>query len=100
MKKMGPIKTIKTLSNSEIKKAGFDCPGCAWPDPEHPSHLSSVKMVQRKYIADEAMGANVDRSFFAKYSVEELSKKSDYWLNSQGRIAEPMYLKKNSINQS
>ena len=96
MKKMGPIKTIKTLKMVN-QKAGFDCPGCAWPDPEHRSAFEFCEN-GAKAVADEAMRANVDRSFFAKYSVEELSKKSDYWLNSQGRIAEPMYLKKGETN--
>ena len=36
LKKMGPLKTIKTLKMVN-QKAGFDCPGCAWPDPEHRS---------------------------------------------------------------
>ncbi|MEC8830040.1 MAG: molybdopterin-dependent oxidoreductase, partial [Bacteroidota bacterium] len=44
------------------------------------------------------MKSNVNRDFFAKYTIEELSKKSDYWLNNQGRIAEPMYLKKGETN--
>ena len=96
LKKMGPIKTIKTL-NMVNQMDGFDCPGCAWPDPEHRSSFEFCEN-GAKAVADEAMKSNVNREFFAKYTVEELSKKSDYWLNNQGRIAEPMYLKKGGTN--
>ena len=96
IKKMGPIKTIKTLRMIN-QKAGFDCPGCAWPDPDHRSTFEFCEN-GAKAVADEAMKANVNPSFFAKYTVKELSKKSDYWLNSQGRIAQPMYLKKGESN--
>ena len=96
LKKMGPIKTIKTL-NMVNQMEGFDCPGCAWPDPEHRSSFEFCEN-GAKAVADEAMKSNVNRDFFAKYTVEELSNKSDYWLNNQGRIAEPMYLKKGGTN--
>ena len=96
LKKMGPIKTIKTL-NMVNQMEGFDCPGCAWPDPEHRSSFEFCEN-GAKAVADEAMKSNVNRDFFANYTVEELSNKSDYWLNNQGRIAEPMYLKKGGTN--
>ena len=92
LKKMGPIKTIKTLKMVN-QKDGFDCPGCAWPDPDHRSPFEFCEN-GAKAVADEAMKANVNRKFFAKYTVKELSQMSDFWLNSQGRIAEPMYLKR------
>ena len=92
MKKMGVAKSVKTLRMVN-QKAGFDCPGCAWPDPEHRSSFEFCEN-GAKAVADEAMKANVDRNFFAKYSIVELAGKSDYWLNSQGRIAEPMYSNK------
>ena len=96
LKKMGPFKTIKTL-NMVNQKEGFDCPGCAWPDPEHRSSFEFCEN-GAKAVADEAMKPNVNRDFFAQNTIEELSKKSDYWLNSQGRIAEPMYLAKGELN--
>lgn len=96
LKKMGPIKTIKTLKMVN-QKAGFDCPGCAWPDPQHRSSFEFCEN-GAKAVADEAMKSNVNKAFFAKYTIDELSEKSDFWLNSQGRIAEPMYLKKGGTN--
>ncbi len=92
MKKMGVGKTVKTLRMVN-QKEGFDCPGCAWPDPEHRSSFEFCEN-GAKAVADEAMKANVNAEFFAKYSIADLAGKSDYWLNSQGRIAEPMYASK------
>ena len=90
LKKMGIKKTIKTLRMVN-QQDGFDCPGCAWPDPEHRSSFEFCEN-GAKAVADEAMQANVDERFFEKYSIKQLSQKSDYWLNSQGRIKQPMYL--------
>ena len=91
MKKMGVGKSVKTLRMVN-QKSGFDCPGCAWPDPDHRSAFEFCEN-GAKAVSDEAMKANVNSEFFAKYSIAELASKSDYWLNSQGRIAEPMYAK-------
>ena len=54
------------------QKDGFDCPGCAWPDPDHRSPFEFCEN-GAKAVADEAMKANVNRKFFAKYTVKELS---------------------------
>ena len=94
LKKMGAIKTVKTLTTVN-QPEGFDCPGCAWPDPKHSSAFEFCEN-GAKAVADEAMKGGVNPEFFAKYTVQELSQKSDYWLNNQGRITHPMVLKKGS----
>ena len=94
IKKMGVTKTIKTLKTVN-QKDGFDCPGCAWPDPEHSSAFEFCEN-GAKAVADEAMKAKVNPDFFAKFTVQELSQKSDFWLNNQGRISHPMVLKHGS----
>ena len=38
LKKMGVTRTVKSLTMVN-QKLGFDCPGCAWPDPEHRTHF-------------------------------------------------------------
>ena len=96
IKKMGVIKTIKTLTTVN-QSGGFDCPGCAWPDPKHSSTFEFCEN-GAKAVADEGMKANVNPEFFAKHSVQKLSQKSDYWLNKQGRISEPMILREGSNN--
>ncbi|MED5496769.1 MAG: hypothetical protein VX872_04305, partial [Candidatus Thermoplasmatota archaeon] len=90
IRKMGVTRTVQSLLMVN-QKDGFDCPGCAWPDPDHRTSFEFCEN-GAKAVADEAMKANVNASFFQKNSVAELLKKSDYWLNSQGRIAQPMIL--------
>ena len=94
IRKMGVTRTVQSLLMVN-QKDGFDCPGCAWPDP---AHRSSFEFCENgaKAVADEAMKAKVNASFFRKYSVADLLKQSDYWLNSQGRIAQPMILEANA----
>ena len=94
IKKMGITKTIKTLTTVN-QPDGFDCPGCAWPDPEHSTAFEFCEN-GAKAVADEAMKANVNPDFFSKHSVQQLSQKSDYWLNNQGRLSHPMLLKSGS----
>ncbi|MAY04601.1 MAG: hypothetical protein CMB25_03240 [Euryarchaeota archaeon] len=96
IRKMGLTKTVRTLLMVN-QKEGFDCPGCAWPDP---THRTSFEFCENgaKAVADESMKANVNATFFKKHSIAELRKKSDFWLNSQGRIAQPMILKKDSTH--
>jgi len=89
------IKKGTQLLNNMNQMGGFDCPGCAWPDPEHSTTFEFCEN-GAKAVADEAMKAKVNPDFFAKYTVQELSLKSDYWLNSQGRISHPMVLKEGS----
>ena len=91
IRKMGVTKTIKTLLMVN-QKDGFDCPGCAWPDP---NHRTSFEFCENgaKAVADEAMKEKVNPNFFKKYDVNTLLKKSDFWLNKQGRLSHPMILK-------
>lgn len=76
---------------------GFDCPGCAWPDPDdHRSGLGEYCENGAKAIAEEATYKKIDRTFFEKHTVEELSQWSDYALGKSGRLVEPMILKADS----
>ena len=74
---------------------GFDCPGCAWPDPKNASAFEFCEN-GAKAVADEATKSRVTPQFFEKNSVQQLSDKSDFWLNKQGRITHPMVLKSGS----
>jgi molybdopterin-dependent oxidoreductase alpha subunit len=68
---------------------GFDCPGCAWPDPKHTSSFEFCEN-GAKAVAFELTSRQVTRDFFAAYTVRELEQHSDYWLEEQGRLTEPM----------
>ena len=83
-----PRRTALTLLAIN-QPGGIDCPGCAWPDPAH-RHRNEYCENGAKHINDEATSARVTREFFAEHSVEELDSRSDWWLNQQGRLTEPM----------
>ena len=77
---------------------GVDCASCAWPDPEEGRSLAEFCENGAKAMADEGTRRRVDASFFARHSIEELSRQSDHWLNQQGRLAEPMWLPDGEIH--
>lgn len=83
-----PFKNLYALLKTN-KNGGFDCPGCAWGDsPE----FAPVKFCENgaKAVNWEATKRRVDAGFFARYSVSQLREQSDYWLEYQGRLSEPM----------
>lgn len=83
---------LKALLNLN-QKGGIDCPSCAWPDPDgERSKIAEYCENGAKAIAEEATTRKVTPVFFQKYSVAELSQKSDYWLSQQGRLTHPMVL--------
>ncbi|MFF3490087.1 FdhF/YdeP family oxidoreductase [Streptomyces sp. NPDC002795] len=85
-----PKRTALTLLNIN-QDGGIDCPGCAWPEgaPDK-RHRNEYCENGAKHIADEATTRRVTREFFAEHPVSELAERSDYWLNQQGRLTEPM----------
>jgi molybdopterin-dependent oxidoreductase alpha subunit len=92
---MGMVKGFKLL-NKMNQQSGFDCPGCAWPDPEKPSILGEYCENGAKAIAEEATDKRITSDFFSKHSVEELSQQTDFYIGKLGRLTEPMFLGKNS----
>ncbi|OHD09228.1 FdhF/YdeP family oxidoreductase [Sphingopyxis sp. RIFCSPHIGHO2_12_FULL_65_19] len=68
---------------------GFKCPSCAFPDATCTKKLEFCEN-GAKALAHEATRFRVTREFFARHSVTELMAQSDYWLEMQGRLTEPM----------
>ncbi|MFE0673773.1 FdhF/YdeP family oxidoreductase [Streptomyces sp. NPDC058867] len=87
---MGVRRTALTLLRVN-QKGGFDCPGCAWPEPEH-RHTAEFCENGAKAVAEEATLRRVTPEFFAAHSVTDLAGRSGYWLGQQGRLTHPMYL--------
>jgi molybdopterin-dependent oxidoreductase alpha subunit len=87
---MGVRRTALTLLRVN-QKDGFDCPGCAWPEPEH-RHAAEFCENGAKAVAEEATLRRVTPEFFAAHSVADLATRSGYWLGQQGRLTHPMYL--------
>src|SRR6201997_1321258 len=82
------IKGAATLSCMN-QPAGFDCPGCAWPDPKHTSSFEFCEN-DAKAVAWEATSKRCTPDFFAQHSVTELASWSDYELEMAGRLTHPM----------
>ncbi|MCK9686109.1 FdhF/YdeP family oxidoreductase [Scleromatobacter humisilvae] len=82
------VKGAKTLLSAN-QPDGFDCPGCAWPDRNHASTFEFCEN-GAKAVAAEATARRVTREFFAQHTVTELAGKSDFFLEDQGRLTEPM----------
>ena len=95
---VGVVKGITLLKNLN-QKDGFDCPGCAWPDPDAKrAFLAEYCENGAKAVAEEATRNKVSPLFFATHSVAELSKLSDYEIGKSGRITQPMYLPEGKDN--
>ncbi|AQS87739.1 formate dehydrogenase subunit alpha [Neoasaia chiangmaiensis NBRC 101099] len=71
------------------KPGGFKCPSCAFPDPDREKSLEFCEN-GAKALAVEATKKRVTRAFFEQHTVTELMAQSDYWLEEQGRLTEPM----------
>ncbi|WP_017537842.1 FdhF/YdeP family oxidoreductase [Nocardiopsis halophila] len=72
------------------QKQGFDCPGCAWPEPDH-RHPAEFCENGAKAVAEESTRRAVGPEFFAEHPVSDLAERSGYWLGQQGRLPQPMY---------
>ena len=90
-----PPQTLLRLNQTD----GFDCQGCAWPDPD-PDHRHTAEFCENgaKAVAEEATLRRVDRAFFAEHSLDELAGSTDYWLGQQGRLTEPMVTRRGATH--
>ena len=96
-KEAGVFRSLTAL-NKMNQKDGFDCPSCAWPDPEKRSAIAEYCENGAKALAEEATNKHIGKDFFSKYSVEELSRWTDYEIGKSGRLIEPMILREGSFH--
>lgn len=68
---------------------GFDCPGCAWPDPQHASSFEFCEN-GAKAVSWEATSKRTTPEFFAAHTVSELWERNAFELESEGRLTHPM----------
>ena len=95
LSKMGLIGSLTNFYKVN-KFQGFDCPGCAWPDPDGTRTIAEFCENGAKAIADEGTKKRASPEFWSKWTVRDLSLKSDKWLNQQGRLTHPLILKEDS----
>jgi molybdopterin-dependent oxidoreductase alpha subunit len=88
----GAARGLKALNHMN-QKGGFDCPSCAWPDPDDDrSTLGEYCENGAKAVAEEATLKKLTPEFFAENSVPELAGLTDYEIGRKGRLAQPMFL--------
>ncbi len=97
VRQAGPVRGTRALVRLN-QPGGFDCPSCAWPDPD--SKRSRFEFCENgaKAVATEATKKRIGPEFFAQHSVAELAAQSDLWLNDAGRLTEPMLLERGATH--
>ncbi|MDB5295605.1 MAG: oxidoreductase alpha (molybdopterin) subunit [Phycisphaerales bacterium] len=91
-KHAGPVRGSYGLSVLN-QKGGIDCMSCAWPEPDGARPLAEFCENGAKALGHEMDTKRCGPDFFAAHSVAELSTRSDYWLEHQGRLTHPMVLR-------
>ncbi|MFD2421448.1 FdhF/YdeP family oxidoreductase [Amycolatopsis pigmentata] len=101
VEQMGTGRTVRALRLVN-QRQGFDCPGCAWPEPREADgegrKLAEFCENGAKAVAEEATLRRAGPEFFAAHPVAELAGKTDYWLGQQGRLTHPMVLREGATH--
>jgi molybdopterin-dependent oxidoreductase alpha subunit len=90
IREMGIRRTLRTLRLIN-QDTGFDCMGCAWPDPAKRHHAEFCEN-GAKAVAEEATRLRAGPELFAQWPVAELEERSDFWIGKRGRLTHPMWL--------
>lgn len=80
---------VRAIFKMNHENSGFDCPGCAWPDDRHGLKMDICEN-GIKHVTWEMTKKRTDREFFAAHTVTELMNWTDFELENQGRLTEPM----------
>jgi molybdopterin-dependent oxidoreductase alpha subunit len=94
IRETGLVRGGRTLLQMN-QPAGFDCPGCAWPEPADRGRFEFCEN-GAKAIAEEATRKRATPADFAARSIAELRALSDFELGQLGRITHPMVLRAGS----
>ena len=68
---------------------GFDCPGCAWPDPKNAS-MTEFCENGVKALTYETTRKRATPELFARHTVTEMAAWDDFTLENTGRLTHPM----------
>jgi molybdopterin-dependent oxidoreductase alpha subunit len=78
---------------------GFDCPSCAWPDPDDDrSPIAEYCENGVKALAEEATSKRITANFFQQNPVYDLSRLTDFEISQKGRLTEPVYMPKDGTH--
>ena len=81
----GVVRNFRSLFRAN-QPDGFDCPGCAWPEPKDPSRVGEYCENGVKAVTWETTAKRVGPDFFAEHAVGRLRGQTHHWLESQGRL--------------
>ncbi len=70
---------------------GFDCPGCAWPEPTDRSRFEFCEN-GAKAMAEETTTRRAEPELFERFSIDSLRELSDFELGQLGRLTHPLVL--------
>lgn len=84
-----PIDGPRAIMKMNHEDGGFDCPGCAWPDDMKGLKLDICEN-GIKHVTWEMTHKRCGPEFFSQHTVSELATWSDFALEDQGRLTEPM----------
>jgi len=88
-REMGVKRSFRTLLTLN-QKDGYDCPSCAWPDPDGERKTAEFCENGAKAVASEATRRRATPELFAEHPIGDMLARSDHWLELQGRIVHPM----------
>ncbi|NBQ96575.1 MAG: CbbBc protein, partial [Betaproteobacteria bacterium] len=88
LKRESFLKGNKTLFRMNQPR-GFDCPGCAWPDP---ADASVTEFCENgvKALTYETTSKRATPELFARHTVTEMQGWDDFTLENTGRLTHPM----------
>ena len=89
VKNGGVVRNLRSLVRVN-QPDGFDCPGCAWPEPAQPSRLGEYCENGVKAVTFETTAKRVGPDFFAEHPVGWLRGQTHHWLENQGRLTHPL----------
>ena len=92
---MGVERSLATLLKLN-QKNGFDCPSCAWPDPDGDRKTAEFCENGAKAVASEATTKRLTPEVFARHRISDLLQQRDVWLEELGRITHPMVRREGS----
>jgi molybdopterin-dependent oxidoreductase alpha subunit len=95
LQEMGVERSFETLLKVN-QKDGFDCPSCAWPDPDGERKTAEFCENGAKAVAWEATKKRLTPDVFRRYAISEMLLKPDQWLEELGRITHPMIRRRGS----
>ncbi len=84
------IRKGRKLISGINQPGGFICPGCAWPNPDHSRSRFEFCENGVKNVCAEATNKALTTGFFNRWSLHDLGRATDHWLENAGRITLPL----------